>query len=87
MRHATVFCLVLFAAAAAQTRFAECIGGSTADHGYTAVETSTGDIVLVGRTHSFGAGGLDFMVSRLDSLGGHIGVPPVAWTPRKAGVA
>lgn len=47
-------------------------GGSGFDHGYSAQQTLDGGYVLAGATSSFGVGGLDFYIIKVDSLGGRI---------------
>jgi len=50
-------------------------GGSGVDDAYSIQQTSDGGYILAGRTNSFGAGGYDAWVLKLDSLGNVLGCP------------
>ena len=50
-------------------QWSSVIGGSNSDEAYAATETPDGGYVIVGRTGSFGQGGYDIYVVKLDSLG------------------
>jgi uncharacterized delta-60 repeat protein len=50
------------------------IGGSDFDYAYSIIQSSDGGYVVAGKTKSFGAGGFDFYVVKLDSAGN------VQWT-------
>jgi hypothetical protein len=54
--------------------FAKAIGGSNDDIAYSIIQSSDGGYVVVGGTSSFGAGGVDIYVVKLDSGGN------VQWT-------
>jgi len=45
------------------------IGGAQLDRGYSAIETRKGDILAVGLTNSFGAGGYDMYIIKLSASG------------------
>jgi len=49
--------------------WAKTIGGTSDDYGYSIQQTSDGGYVITGTTYSFGAGGYDVFVIKLDSLG------------------
>jgi hypothetical protein len=54
--------------------FAKSIGGSNLDVAYSIIQSSDGGYIVAGETWSFGAGGSDFYVVKLDSAGN------VVWT-------
>jgi hypothetical protein len=54
--------------------FAKTIGGSKSDEALSIIQSSDGGYVVAGRTRSFGAGGVDIYVVKLDSSGN------VQWT-------
>jgi hypothetical protein len=54
--------------------FAKTIGGSGDDFAHSIIQSSDGGYVVAGSTQSFGAGGSDFYVVKLDSSGN------VQWT-------
>jgi hypothetical protein len=45
------------------------IGGTGGDFGYTIIQTSDGGYAIAGQTSSFGAGGNDMYILKLDSTG------------------
>jgi uncharacterized delta-60 repeat protein len=45
------------------------IGGTNGDYAYSIQQTSDGGYIVAGETNSFGAGGADFLIIKLDSLG------------------
>ncbi len=49
--------------------WAKTIGGTGSDIGYSIAQTSDGGYVIGGRTDSYGAGGYDFYVVKLDGSG------------------
>jgi hypothetical protein len=49
--------------------WAKTIGGTYSDYGYSIQQTSDGGYVITGKTNSFGAGGYDVFVIKLDSSG------------------
>ncbi len=49
--------------------WAKAIGGSGADHAYFIRQTSDGGYIIQGITNSFGAGGYDYLVIKLNSSG------------------
>ena len=49
--------------------WAKTYGGSSDDWAYSVAIAPNGDIIVTGRTESFGAGGRDFWVLRLDENG------------------
>lgn len=49
--------------------WAKIFGGANWDVGYSITETTNGDLILTGRTESFGAGVSDALVSRLNASG------------------
>jgi uncharacterized delta-60 repeat protein len=54
--------------------FEKTIGGSSDDEAWSIIQSSDGGYAVAGRTKSFGAGGYDFYVVKLDSAGN------VVWT-------
>jgi len=46
-------------------------GGPNSDYAYSVVETGDGGYALAGRTRSFGTGGADFWLVKVDSTGSH----------------
>ncbi len=51
--------------------WAKTFGGATHEYPYSIQETPDGGYILAGRTYSFGAGGYDFLVLKLDSTGSY----------------
>ncbi|MBI4722435.1 MAG: T9SS type A sorting domain-containing protein [Candidatus Stahlbacteria bacterium] len=43
--------------------------GASAEHGYGVINTSDGGYIIVGETYSYGAGGQDVLVMKLNSIG------------------
>ena len=50
-------------------KWTKTIGGTTADYGNSLVQTQDGGYIITGETSSYGAGGYDVYVVRLDSTG------------------
>ncbi|MEO0211241.1 MAG: T9SS type A sorting domain-containing protein [candidate division WOR-3 bacterium] len=48
------------------------IGGGGYDLGFSLIQTSDGNFAILGQTESFGAGGRDIILTRLDASGNHI---------------
>jgi uncharacterized delta-60 repeat protein len=59
---------------AGNVEWTKTIGGSDWDEAYSIIQSSDGGYVVAGETSSFGAGGFDFYVVKLDSAGN------VEWT-------
>ncbi|UCG43721.1 MAG: hypothetical protein JSU73_03645 [candidate division WOR-3 bacterium] len=57
-------CLLL-----AQTTFQRTYGGADPDYGYSLVQTADGGYVIVGQTHSFGAGATDAYLVKTNASG------------------
>lgn len=57
---------------AQQLKFVESIGGLNIDEAQEIIQTSDNGYALVGYTTSYGAGGYDMIVSKLDRLGKHV---------------
>jgi uncharacterized delta-60 repeat protein/prepilin-type N-terminal cleavage/methylation domain-containing protein len=49
--------------------WAKTIGGNGTDYAYSIQQTSDGGYIIAGSTNSFGAGGYDFFIVKLDSSG------------------
>ncbi|MEO0146031.1 MAG: hypothetical protein ABIM19_04270, partial [candidate division WOR-3 bacterium] len=54
---------------AGSLEWARAFGGASADYGYSITQTTDGGFAVAGGTNSFGAGGPDFLVIRLNSDG------------------
>jgi len=69
-----IVCSVLVSAISSATgaeiaTWARCYGGPDGDGGAEVKGTADGGCIVIGNTHSFGAGGKDFWVLKLDSRG------------------
>jgi hypothetical protein len=53
-------------------KFAESIGGVSIDEAQDIIRTSDGGYAIAGYTTSYGAGGYDMIVSKLDVFGKHL---------------
>ncbi|OGF66572.1 MAG: hypothetical protein A2Y62_01005 [Candidatus Fischerbacteria bacterium RBG_13_37_8] len=60
---------ILIPVANAQTTFSGYFSGSDEDEIYSIAQTSNGDYILSGSTKSFGAGGSDILVIKLNGMG------------------
>jgi hypothetical protein len=49
--------------------WARTFGGAGSDMAYSIIQASDGGLAVAGRTNSFGAGSIDFLVLKVDSLG------------------
>jgi uncharacterized delta-60 repeat protein len=65
---------------AGNVQWTKTIGGSSPDYAHSIIQSSDGGYVVAGRTESFGAGGVDFYVVKLDSGGN------VMWTKTIGGI-
>ena len=64
-----VFATLIYNNAAAQQTFQKTYGGSSDEYGYTTQQLSDGGYIMCGRTISYGVGGFDNYLLRLDAAG------------------
>ena len=64
-----VFATLIFNNAFAQQTFQKTYGGSSDEYGYTTQQLSDGGYIMCGRTISYGVGGFDNYLLRLDAAG------------------
>jgi uncharacterized protein YuzE len=64
-----LFLLVLFPVSALASTWAKSYGGSASDEAYSIQQTSDGGFIVAGISYSFGAGGWDIWVLKLDANG------------------
>ncbi|MDI6807944.1 MAG: M6 family metalloprotease domain-containing protein [Candidatus Eisenbacteria bacterium] len=55
-----------------QSSFVKALGGSDDDLGFSIIQASNGGLVVTGETKSYGAGGNDLLLMKLDSSGNHL---------------
>jgi uncharacterized delta-60 repeat protein len=60
--------------------FAKTIGGSSDDEAWSIIQSSDGGYAVAGRTLSFGAGGRDIYVVKLDSAGNVMWTKTIGWS-------
>lgn len=76
-----ILIVVSFGYAQAPTiMWSKTYGGSQDDYGYSIQQTGDGGYIIVGTTHSFGAGGCDMWLLRTDSLGDTLWTKTYGWS-------
>ena len=81
----SVSLVALFTQSAYAVAFAKTYGGTGYDHASSVQQTSDGGYIIVGTTHSFGAGDLDIFLIKTDANGDRIWAKTYGGTDRDEG--